>query len=873
MRIAKGMTYTAKGIFCAIFLFVSLLPSPVYPASSWIVDVDRHGLPELFVGGASAVTSNYAFWGVNRGWTNFPNQFQAVGPYEYSFVGTDKALNFTLTSHVKRPFKQQLVWDFDLNASSATTDMFGGGIVFKLNLARFGYELGDPDLLPDNRGWAWGRSDGKRLEMSFDPPLPSVYFEQNQKSEIRAFFYLGQVPEGHRHFEATLKISGDMSIRPTMQERFGLNNAGTWPTNILDWQTSPVDLSFLNVPEKPAGKHGFLRAVNGKLIFQDGTHMRFWGTNVTAYALLRTRPEDVKLQARRLSELGFNLVRIHQFDSPWVNPNIFGDHKSLDTKTLDRAMLAKLDWWIKCLEDEGIYVWLDLEDYRKLKAGDGIDDFDEIRKGKPTADLMGYNYVNTSIENAMKSFNEDFLNHRDGFNELPYKDDPGIIALLLTNENDVTSHFAYALMPNAHVPEQDAIYLKEAAAFAIEFGLPKDKTWQAWQPGPSKLFLNDLEHRFDIRMMQQLHEIGVKAPIVTTSSWGRDPVSALPALTSGNIIDVHSYGAIDELEKNPFEAPTFLDWMAAAHVADRPLTVSEWNVSPFPTPDRNTTPLYVAGSASLQGFDALMQYAYSQGPLDESYVSKWSIPNNWEGFNDPALMSMMPAAALLYRRGDVQEAKTAYVFAPTPEQLFGQPISPTTSVALRTAVEKGKLLVAMPETKELPWLEPSKIPPGARLITDPNQSLIDPDANFAISDTGELRRDWNQGTYTIDTARTQAAMGWIGGRQINLADVNIAVTTGNATVAVQSLDQQNISESRRILISLSATSVPESGGRLPYHSEPVIGHITVRAPGGLRLYKQAAPASAPQTLSAPYENGRYQISLDKNLGTYWLMLK
>ena len=535
-------------------------------------------------------------------------------------------------------------------------------------------------------------------------------------------------------------------------------------------------------------------------------------------------------------------------------------------------MLAKLDWWIKCLEDEGIYVWLDLEDYRKFKLGDGIDDFSEISKGKSTADLMGYNYVNNSIENAMKSFNEAYLNHRNAFNGLAYKDDPGIIAVLLTNENDVTFHFGNALLPNQKVPGHDAIYMKEAAAFATKFGLPKDTVWQSWLPGPSKLFLNDLEHQFDARMIKQLRDLGVKVPIVTTSSWGRDPLSSLPALTTGDIIDAHSYGSVDELEKNPFDAPTFVDWMAAAHVVDRPLSVSEWNVSPFPTPDRDTTPLYVAGSASLQGFDALMQYAYTQGPLDPAHVSSNMSPNNWEGFNDPALMATMPAAALLYRRGDVQEAKTTYVLAPTPEQLFNQSISPNTSVALRTAVEKGKLVIAMPQTKELPWLGRSSIPSGAQLITDPNQSQINPDATYVVSDTGELRRDWGQGTYTIDTPRSQAAMGWIGDKQIDLGDVSIAVTTRNATVAVQSLDSKTISESRNIFISLGARSVPESGNRLPYHSEPVVGRITIHASPGLKLYGLGAPSSRHQ-IPALYQNGQYQINLDKNVGTYWLELK
>ena len=52
-------------------------------------------------------------------------------------------------------------------------------------------------------------------------------------------------------------------------------------------------------------------------------------------------------------------------------------------------------------------------------------------------------------------------------------------------------------------------------------------------------------------MIDHLRTLGVKVPIVTTSTWGRNGLSALPALTSGDLIDVHSYGGAGQLEKNP----------------------------------------------------------------------------------------------------------------------------------------------------------------------------------------------------------------------------------------------------------------------------------------------------------------------------------
>ena len=109
-------------------------------------------------------------------------------------------------------------------------------------------------------------------------------------------------------------------------------------------------------------------------------------------------------------------------------------------------------------------------------------------------------------------------------------------------------------------------------------------------------------------------------------------------------------------------------------------------------------------------------------------------------------------------------------------------------------------MIAMPQTPELSWLEKSQIPDGVQVITDPNHSLIDANATNAISDTMELRRDWEQGTYTIDTPRSQVATGWIGGKQISLADVEIALTTPNASVAIQSLDQSNIGDAHAIQI-------------------------------------------------------------------------
>lgn len=659
--------------------------------------------------------------------------------------------------------------------------------------------------------------------------------------------------------------SATIASNNNKSDRFGPQNTSLLPETNLDWQTSPVDLSFLNATEKPAGRRGFVKADGESLVFEDGSPARFWGTNLAASALFGTSRGNVKKQAKRISALGFNLVRIHHFDSPWVNPNIFGKD-AVDTQTLDPASLDKLDWWIKCLKDEGIYIWLDLHVQRALTEGDDIYGFDEIRKNGKTSDLKGYNYVNLTIQQAMKRFNESYLNHSNAYTGVAYKNEPAIMAMLITNENDITNHFGNALLPDKKVPLHNQLYMNLAKEFAAKNNLPSDKTWRSWEAGPSKLFLNDLERRFNIDMITHLHSLGVKVPIATTSTWDNNPLYSLPALTTGDIIDAHAYGEALELDKNPLTGSNMAHWLSMGQVAGKPMSVTEWNVSPFPAPDRHSSPLTIASAARLQGWDAVMLYAYAQKPLNDA-----GTPSNWHAFNDPALVATLPAAALLYRQGHVKEAGTTYALTPDREQLFYQSISPDNSIAVRTAAEKGKLVVVMPEIPELPWLKNEPIPPGAKVIHNLNLPMIADNATGALSDTGEIRRNWTKGIYTINTPRTQAAMGWIGNEPIDLPDVKFDVRTRNATVAVQSLDGAPIKQSSNLMISLGAQAIP-TGNTLPFRSEPVLGQLTIRAHKGLKLFQRTLDQKEKE-IPVDYNDGKYVIHLEASLGTSWLLLK
>ena len=103
-------------------------------------------------------------------------------------------------------------------------------------------------------------------------------------------------------------------------------------------------------------------------------------------------------------------------------------------------------------------------------------------------------------------------------------------------------------------------------------------------------------------------------------------------------------------------------------------------------------------------------------------------------------------------------------------------------------------------------------------------------------------------------------MGWIGGEKFVLNDIEISARTRNASIAVQSLDDAPINQSKKIFISLAARSIPKTEDQLPFSSEPVEGQLTIKAIRGLKLTKQGANQQG-KVVPAPYKDGHYTITV------------
>lgn len=842
-------------------VLILLLLSPVAAASDWQLRLEPNVGLQVTCRHVPVLTMRYHFWGKN--WSYASADLQLAD--DRTFTGAVSDLGITIQGRMEAVAPNELRIIYRLTMKQALDGIVGGGPQFDLKLDSPALRgARDPILLEGRRGWRWPIGDDA-LEVRFMSPAAATYFEKDQKHRIRTYFVGEAVKRGRQTIVMTIKLPRGGTIAPTLAERYGPANDHDWPISPIDVNAAPVDLRYLNEDDRPAGRRGFVRAEGDQLVFADGTPARFWGTNIAAYALFAPK-EQIQQQAQRIAALGFNLVRLHHHDSTqWVSPTVI-DMARADSQLLDEQAMDRLHWWIKCLKDEGVYVWIDLHVGRQFKRGDNIGPgFNELHR-QNEGEAKGFMYFNPRVRDLMKQFNTDYLNHQSPYGGKAIKDDPAVIGLLVTNENDLTRHFGHLFHPEKGHPHHQQVYEQAMQAFGAQRGLSVEKMRVTWEPGPGLIFLNDMEHRFNREMLAHLSKLGVRAPVSTTNMWGNMNVVSLPSLTDGGVIDAHTYGGEESLSANPRFAPNFLTWVATAQVHGKPLTITEWNV-PYPNRDRFVGPMYMASIACLQGWDAPMHYNYSQREF-----SHQTRAYKWSSFSDPAITALMPAAALAYRRGDIAAAKHHVCLQLGEKQLFHEDIGPPTSATIRTLVERSRLTIGLPDASHLDWDAATEVR-DARIVTDPHRDLTESKGHYIESDTGELRRDWVKGIQSIDTPRTAAAQGWLGGEAIALTNLTVALTTPKAAVVATSLDGKSIRQSGRVLLTAAARATPSSTGRLPYRCEPVAGAIAIRCDvEGMRLYALRGNGERREPMDPDYSGGAYRFELPAPRASLWYLL-
>ena len=426
----------------------------------------------------------------------------------------------------------------------------------------------------------------------------------------------------------------------------------------------------------PAGTKGFLQTDGAHFKWDDGTRARFWGINV-ANTSLQESDESIVAMLRNFRAAGFNLVRLHHFDE---RGGIIDQTKS-DSKHFDAARWKKLDFWIAKARENGLYVYLDLLDYRLFKDGDGVQNAAAIgRSAKP------YAVFDPKLIELQKEYARQLLRaHRNAYNGLSYADDPTVVMLEIYDENGL--YMRRGLWRSMPAPYADRFKALWNGWLKTTYG-SNEKLRAAWtQNGQSSLgpneSLNDgtvelpamtwtpnqlkLEERpfaasarkFDgARFAYEVHrryfadmkaylrdELKVKIPLCATGRYDDLPdlasQSAELDFIGCNFYYDHPYWGTGLPQwklpsyyhgKNPISdlgEQSMAATLGLARVGNKPFVVREWNYC-WPNTNRAAGMIEAATFGAMQDIDAMILFVYETNPSARlGYFNVRSDPARW----------------------------------------------------------------------------------------------------------------------------------------------------------------------------------------------------------------------------------------------------
>lgn len=202
---------------------------------------------------------------------------------------------------------------------------------------------------------------------------------------------------------------------------------------VISYDAPDNATSMAHLLDAPAGKHGFIRAEEGRFTTDAGP-VRLHATNLTGPANFPSHADADQLAAR-LARFGINCVRLHYMDAPYGNfreeklQGIIADDPTTQ-RNLDPGQLDRLDYMIAAFKKRGIYVNINLHVARTWDERDGFSDTDR----RPWADKGLDNFEPRMIE-LQKEYARKLLAHVNPYTGTAYASDPCVAMVELNNEN------------------------------------------------------------------------------------------------------------------------------------------------------------------------------------------------------------------------------------------------------------------------------------------------------------------------------------------------------------------------------------------------------------------------------------------------------
>lgn len=390
-------------------------------------------------------------------------------------------------------------------------------------------------------------------------------------------------------------------------------------------------------------------------------------------------------------------------------------------------------------------------------------------------------------------------------------------------------------------------------------------------------FLAETERAYTDGMRAYLkNDLGVEAAIIDTqASYGG--IAGIYRESFNDFIDMHAYWQHPQFPGRPWDGANWripntpmvdekdggnLARLAVYRVAGKPFTVSEYD---HPAPSHYAAEMFpmIASFAALQDWDGLFQFDWGgTNPDSRRITGYFSLQQH------PAKLAFLPAAALMFRRGDVEAARaTALLSIPSGqvEEFTAENVS--ASAAWKQAgVTAGDML---DHRLGLRFTQSGTL--GAEVEqAAPSRVAWDAEARL----------------YTVDAPAAKAVVGRCTGRTLRLGGAEFTVKPNPrdfAVLTLSAMDGQPLTQSRRWLLAAAGnventgmgwnaehTSVGTQWGSAPTICEGIAARVTlaVGVPSAKVYALDGAGARAGEVQVSTAE-GRLSFDISPRFKTLW----
>ncbi|MCL2098852.1 MAG: cellulase family glycosylhydrolase [Oscillospiraceae bacterium] len=293
---------------------------------------------------------------------------------------------------------------------------------------------------------------------------------------------------------------------------------------------------------------------------------------------------------------------------------------------------------------------------------------------------------------------------------------------------------------------------------------------------------------------------------------------------------------------------------ASSKVKDKPLVITEWNVC-YPTAFRSDAMLTLAAYGAYQDWDGLLLFSYAH-QADEDFEVKDKIEGFFDSYNDPAMWGMAGICSAVFKGKMITPPKTKIEIVYTDKDrtaasrqnsIYYSSLPFISGVSVKftehkysgdadlviggfntptgdyTAAKKAVIHALGPysdgfrkeNVKEafysLHERENIKILKTLDNFTETldgylkEWGLLDKNYGYSdgcfINDTGEIKYDFKNGVFAVNTDEIKAICGHIKGSH-EFGDFKVEIENTKASVAVIGCDGENITTSKKILIAV-----------------------------------------------------------------------